>query len=324
MKTEVATVVERPQLPVYVVITPARNEASFIDLTLKSMVAQTVKPLKWVVVSDGSTDGTDEIVQKYVDVYPWIELVRVAERTERHFAGKVNAFNAGYERVYRLRYDIICNLDADISFPEDHFEFLLQKFATRPYLGVAGTAFIEGASLKYDYNVVSTEDVQGQCQLFRRKCFEEVGGYVPIKNGGIDVIPVYMARLKGWQTRTFTERTYVHHRLAGTAQSSVLGAFFRSGKKDSYLGAHPLWELLRSLYHMKQRPYITGGLMLLLGYVWEGLTGEDKPVPAELIAFRRKEQMQKLRAICRRSFFHTTTTTPDNSASRSSADVDEK
>jgi hypothetical protein len=104
--------------------------------------------------------------------------------------------------------------------------------------------------------------------------------------------------MKGWKTRTFTEKTYVHHRVAGTAQSSVLRAFFRSGKKDFYLGGHPLWEVLRSLYQMKHRPYVAGGIMLLSGYIWEGLTGEKKPIPAELVAFRRKEQMQKLRALC--------------------------
>lgn len=266
------------------------------------MASQTVTPLRWVIVSDGSTDGTDEIVQKYAAVHNWIELVRMPERTERHFAAKVYAFNAGYERVRGLSYEVIGNLDADISFGEDHFEFLLGKFAGDPSLGVAGTAFIEGASLKYDYSVVSIEDVQGQCQLFRRNCFEEVGGYIPIKNGGIDVIPVYMARMKGWHTRTFTERTYVHHRLAGTAESNVMLAFFKAGKKDYYLGSHPLWEVLRAFYQMKHRPYIAGGLILLSGYIWEGISGEEKPVPAELIVFRRKEQMQKLRAILRRTF----------------------
>src|SRR5882672_5997533 len=103
-------------LPTYVLITPARNEAEFIELTLKSVVAQTVRPLKWVIVSDGSTDGTDEIVQEYVSRHPWIELVRMRERKERHFAGKVDAFNAGLAKVTHLSYDVIGNLDGDVSF----------------------------------------------------------------------------------------------------------------------------------------------------------------------------------------------------------------
>ena len=293
----------------YVLITPARNEAAYIEQTLKSVTSQTVLPVRWIIVSDGSTDGTDEIVEKYMVRHPWIELVRMPERIERHFAGKVHAFNAGYARVKGLDYDIIGNLDADTSFAEDLFEFLLGKFAENPLLGVAGTAYIEGSSLKYDYNLFNLNDVVGACQLFRRRCFEEIGGYFPIKNGGIDVIPVYLARMKGWKTWTFTEKAYVHHRLSGTGQGSQTTAFFRSGKKDYYLGGHPLWEIFRCFYQMKHKPYIVSGLFVFAGYAWEFLKGEEYPVPGELVVFRRKEQMQRLRGMFRKfiSFKKTST-----------------
>jgi biofilm PGA synthesis N-glycosyltransferase PgaC len=296
MKNDVSTT----NLPPYVLITPARNEAAYIELTLKSMASQTVPPVKWVIVSDGSTDGTDDIVKKYTAEHDWIELVRMPERAERHFAGKVHAFNAGRARVDGLPYEIIGNLDADTSFGEDHFEFLLGRFAEQPALGVAGTAFIEGSSLKYDYNLVNRHDVQGQCQLFRRACFEEVGGYIPIKNGGIDTIPVYLARMKGWKTWTFTERTYVHHRIAGTGMGSRPGALFRQGKKDSYLGAHPLWEIFRCLYQMKSKPYIASGFLIFAGYAWGSLRERNNPVPVELVAFRKKEQMQRLKGMLKK------------------------
>src|SRR3981189_3660702 len=126
-------------LPTYVLITPARNEAQFVELTIKSMLAQTVLPLKWVIVSDGSTDGTDDIVRKYAGDHSWIELVRMPERTERHFAGKVFAFNAGYAKVKDLAYAAIGSLDADISFNEDYFSFLLGKLGEDPALGLVGT-----------------------------------------------------------------------------------------------------------------------------------------------------------------------------------------
>src|SRR5206468_12927982 len=112
-----------------VLLTPARNETKFIELTLKSVAAQTLRPLKWVIVSDGSTDGTDELVQPYASRHPWIELVRMAERKERHFAGKVHAFNAGLARVAHLDYEVIGNLDGDVSFDEDYFDFLMRRFA---------------------------------------------------------------------------------------------------------------------------------------------------------------------------------------------------
>src|SRR5271154_5339692 len=106
----------------YVLITPARNEAAFIETTIQSVVAQTLLPLRWIIVSDGSTDGTDDIVKKYAAENPWMELVRMPERQERHFAGKVHAFNAGYARVKDLGYDVIGNLDGDTSFDGDYFE----------------------------------------------------------------------------------------------------------------------------------------------------------------------------------------------------------
>src|SRR5437879_13491260 len=110
-----------PSLPTFVLITPARNEAQFIEMALKSVIAQKVGPVKWIIVSDGSTDGTDEIVRKYAADHPWIELVRMPERHERHFAGKVYAFNAGYARVQHLNYEIIGNLDADVSFDDEEY-----------------------------------------------------------------------------------------------------------------------------------------------------------------------------------------------------------
>lgn len=282
--------------PAYVLITPARNEAQFIELTLSSMVKQTCLPVKWVIVSDGSSDGTDEIVSKYTQDHPWIELLRMPERTERHFAGKVYAFNAGYARVKDLNYDVIGNLDADISFDPDYLAFLMDKFAANPKLGVGGTPY-EERNTQYDYRFVSIEHVPGACQLFRRKCFEDIGGYSPIKGGTIDSIATMSARMKGWETRAFPEKTCVHHRESGTAQSGMLTARFKRGAKGYAVGNHPLWELFRTAYQMTKRPYVIGGLALLSGYVWALIRRPARPVPPELVAFQRREQMQRLRKL---------------------------
>lgn len=293
---------EITHFPAYVLISPAKNEAAFIELTLQSMVAQTIQPVKWVIVSDGSTDGTDEIVRKYTTQYSWIELLQMPERAERNFAGKVYAFNAGYDTLRNLKYEIIGNLDADISFGSDHFEFLLGKFVDNPQLGVAGTAFIEDKTLAYNYKIVNIEHVSGQCQLFRRECFEAIGGYVPIKGGGVDWTAVTTARMRGWKTRTFTEKSFVHHRTMGTAMSTVLAARFRSGKQDYYLGGHPIWEILRSIYQTNKKPYLFGGVFLLAGYCWATLTAVEKAVSKDLEAFLRKEQMQRLRMLVKKRF----------------------
>ena len=255
-------------LPAYVVITPARNEAEFIELTLKSMVAQTVCPAKWVIVSDGSTDGTDAIVSKYAEENPWIELLRMPERKERHFAGKVMAFNAGYASAKDVSHDVIVSLDADISFPPDYFEFLLGKLADDGSLGLVGTPFEDSQRETYDYRFVSIEHVSGACQVFRRQCFEDIHGYTPVKGGGIDHIAVLTARMKGWKTRSFVERVCRHHRAMGTAQRGTLAARFRFGMQDYALGGHPLWQIFRVVYQMTKKPYLLGGAMLGAGYCW--------------------------------------------------------
>jgi glycosyltransferase involved in cell wall biosynthesis len=280
---------------IYVLITPARNEEAYIEKTIQSFISQTVLPEKWVIVSDGSTDRTDEIVRKYVAQYSWIELIRMPERRERHFAAKVNAFNAGYEKIKNINYDIIGNLDADLSFEQDYMEFLLGKFIQYPELGVVGTPFIEHASQPYDYHFSNIEHVSGACQLFRRECFEAIGGYTPIKGGGVDWVAVTTARMKGWKTRTFPEKTIFHHRAMGTGKGNVLMARFRLGKEDYYEGSHPLWELFRAIYQMKFNPFILGGLFMISGYVAAFLQRMDRPVSPELIAFYRKEQMQRLK-----------------------------
>jgi glycosyltransferase involved in cell wall biosynthesis len=258
-------------------------------------VAQSVRPLKWVIVSDGSTDGTDEIVSRYAVAHEWIELLRMPERRERHFAGKAHAFNAGKARADGLPYDMIANLDADITFDRDYFNFLLTKLAADPLLGVAGTPYAEKTGEIFDYRFTSLDHVSGACQVFRRECYEAIGGYVPVKVGAVDCIAVITARMKGWKTQTFTGKVCQHHRTIGTAQRGPTHANFMNGVMDHAIGNHPLWELFRTAYQMSKKPYVLRGLALGAGYLWAYLQHAQRPVSPELIVFYRKEQMQRLK-----------------------------
>ena len=284
----------------YILITPARNEAAFIEKTLDSMIAQTVLPERWVVVDDGSSDRTAEIVESYARHHPWIELLRRPQRPDRNFASKAHAVNAGLERVSSLQFDIMGNLDADVSFEPDYMEFLLRKFSDDPELGVAGTPFTQDGD--YDSSKDSFEGenyVAGPCQLFRYRCFQDIGGYVPNRAGGIDWIAVMTARMKGWKVRAFPEKRYHHHRTLGTAGRGALRALFSYGEKDYYLGGSPVWQLFRVAYRMTKKPVLTGGLALLFGYCWAALRRMKRPVTPELMRFHRREQMKKLKAILR-------------------------
>ena len=280
----------------YVLITPARNEERYIQKTLESMTSQSRPPLRWVVVSDGSTDGTDRLVSEYARTRGWIQLVRLPEKRDRDFAAKVSCFNAGLEQVKDLPFDVIGSLDADISFNSDYFEFLISRFEDNPRLGVGGTPFVEHGQ-HYDYRFTNIEHVSGACQMFRRECFDAIGGYVPIRGGGIDWVAVTTARMKGWQTRTFTEKTCLHHRPMGTGSGSLLGGIFRHGQKDYYLGGHPLWQVARAAYQTTRPPFVVGGATLLAGYMWAAVRRRRRPISEDLIRFHRREQMIRLKTM---------------------------
>jgi glycosyltransferase involved in cell wall biosynthesis len=280
-------------------VTPARNERQLIEGTIRSVVAQTYLPARWIIVSDGSTDGTDELVKGFAAEFKWIELLRMPERRDRSFAAKATSFNAGYERLKSARFDLIANLDADITFDPDYLEFLVSKFAEMPRLGVGGTPFIEDArqpqNHSYAHRFADLQHVSGACQMFRRECLEELGGYMKIKGGGIDWVAVTTARMNGWQTRTFPEKTCFHHRKMGTAGRNPLMARFHHGQEDYNVGQHPLWQVLRGVFQMRQKPFVLGGLFLMLGYFWAMVKRVPRPISPELISFHRAEQMARLR-----------------------------
>jgi len=282
----------------YVLITPARNEAKFIEKTIQSVIRQSVLPARWVIVNDGSTDNTSSIVRPYLANHDWIKLIDFPVRKERNFAAKVHAFNAGQEMVSDIDYEVIGNLDADVSLDPDHFEFLLNQFRKDPELGVAGTVFTEETGYSSETDSFEGQNhVSGQCQLFRRECFAEIGGYCANKTGGIDWMAVTTARMMGWKTRSFREKSFFHHRSMGTAERGRLASSFSYGEKDYYLGGHPLWEIFRVAYRMTKSPYLVDGLALGAGYIWALLGRQKRPVSTELMRFHRREQMQKLRNI---------------------------
>ena len=284
---------------VYVLVTPACNEEQYIETTIQCVIAQTVLPARWVIVSDGSTDRTNEIVDRYTDKHDWIQLVKKPRQTHRCFASMVKAFNSGYRNAKSVRHDIVGKLDADFAFESKYFEWLLSKFSMDPKLGVAGTPFLEEGCDSQTSGMFDKEHVYGGCQLFRKECFEDIGGY-PVVKACSSVVANMTARMRGWKTRCYTDMVCRHLRRLSTADQSIYAAKLQYGWKDYYLGNHPLWEIFRSIYQMKNEPRILGGFLLLSGYVWSYVKREKRDVPEELIKFRRKEQIQRIKSMIRR------------------------
>ena len=212
----------------YVLISPARNEEKYIAKTMESVINQTVLPIKWVIVSDGSTDSTDQIVSWYATSHEYIQLLRVSNREKRDFSSKVNAFKAGVRQLNGLEYDFIGNLDADVSFEPDYFERVLEKFAENEKLGIGGGKVLELQNGDYKERTGDRPFVvAGAVALFRRRCYEEVGGFIPLKVGGEDSVAQISARMKGWEVKPFSELKVLHHRATGMGAGNVWGVRFR-------------------------------------------------------------------------------------------------
>lgn len=285
----------------YVLVTAAYNEERYIEPLLQSVVAQTAPPLCWIVVSDGSTDRTDEIVLQYAAKAPFLRLYRVTEDHPRNFAAQVHAINTGLRQLRDLDYEFVGNLDADITLEPDYFEKLMEKFSADPGLGLAGGDVWERAANQEfaPRDIATTMAVPHACQFFRRQVFDEIGGaYVPLPYGGPDTYAEVAVRRLGWRVSTFRDIKVYHHRPTNGAEG-VLKGCFRQGKMDYSLGMLPLFEVLRLLRRARARPLLRGALYRGAGFVQSWWKREARAVPPEFIEFLREEQRQRLRGMLR-------------------------
>jgi len=278
----------------FVIITPAHNEEAFIAKTIQSVVSQTVLPLRWVVVNDGSTDSTSRIVEQYRANHRFIVLINVGRTGGRHFGNKVNAFNTGLTQVQHLEYEYIGNLDADISICRDYYEKILHEFVRDPKLGIAGGMVSSNINGKFISQNVALDSVAGAVQLFRRECFEQIGGYLTLPLGGIDAAAEIMARMWGWKVQTFPKLSVSEYRRTGTATARPLLSRIKEGQRLYSLGYGFLFFCLRCVYRSMERPKIVGSAAALFGYVAALIRRNPKVLSIEVIQYLRAEQRAKL------------------------------
>lgn len=278
----------------YVVITPARDEEQTIELTIHSLFAQTVPPLRWVIVNDGSTDRTRELVERRLGERPWLELV---DRSDRGFralgGGVVEAFQEGLARVQDQPWDYVVKLDADLSFGPRYFENLLARFAANPRLGMASgkTFLLDGAHKRIEW--CHDEHVRGPAKMYSRACFEAIGGLEPRR--GWDMIDETRAQMLGYETRSFVEEELIHHRPIDARQAHVLRSRFEMGKLYHFLGYHPLYHAVRSARSaLEDYPRPLGGFALLTGYAFAALSRSQRYAP-DYVAFVRRRQLERMK-----------------------------
>ncbi|MFZ6775230.1 glycosyltransferase [Undibacterium sp. Ji83W] len=251
-----------------VIIAPVRDEADLIRLTLDSMVAQTVRPVEWIIVDDGSQDGTADIVREYAAKHPFIRLVQRPDRGFRKVGGGVvAAFKFGITQIEHQDYEYIAKLDGDMSFGPRYLECMFEQFALEPKLAaVSGKVYREEEGQKIE-EIIIDEHVAGQFKLYRRTAFEEIGGFVEeVLWDGIDV---HTARMKGWTTKSFlhTDAILMHHRLMGSSDKNVYRGRLRWGRGIWFMGYHPLYALASGIFRMREKPFVIGGLLIIAGYL---------------------------------------------------------
>lgn len=281
----------------YVVITPAHNEEPFIERTITSVIDQTVRPLKWVIVNDASTDRTREIVERYTTEHTFIQLLNLERAAGRHFGNKVRAFNQGLAEVRDLKFDYIGNLDADISFEPAYFESILREFANDWKLGIAGGIVYTKVGDKFITYDKTLDSVGGAVQLFRRRCFQDIGGYPSLPYGGIDTAAEVTARMKGWTVRKFPSLRVLEHRRTGSAQRGLLRAKVREGQRMYSMGYGSTFYFLRCVFRAFDSPFIIGSIAALFGYMDSLFCRRPVVLSEDVVAYLKAEQRQRLKRL---------------------------
>jgi poly-beta-1,6-N-acetyl-D-glucosamine synthase len=277
----------------YALVTAAYNEERFIEDTIQSVIAQDLLPAVWAIVSDGSTDRTDEIVRRYATRYSFIHWIRRERDHNREFASKVFALNVAFSSLPQGKVEFVGVLDADVSLDPNYFSVLLKRFVDDPGLGLAGGWYFEEARGKYRPCWGSSlRSIPGGIQMFRQDCYRAIGGLLPIEYGGEDWYAEIMARKCGWSVRSFSDLHVRHLRVTGT-RGSKLRYCYREGIMDFALGSHPLFEVAKIGKRITSQPYVLGALARLLGFMVAHLSVE-RMIPPDVISFLRKEELARL------------------------------
>lgn len=277
--------------PVYHIITPAHNEAEYLPRVIEGVAAQTLKPGKWVIVDDRSTDTTWDVIQAAAQKYSFIKPLQVRGGSERALGGNVvRVFNLGLARAGDGA-DFVVKMDADVLLPPDYFTRLLARFQEDPRLGIASgkTYNLQGGAWVLER--IADTHVTGACKTYRRPCLADMGGLIPIL--GWDILDLVQAHRCGWQTRSFKDLPLYHLRLTGSA-TGMARANLRYGRCYYGIRAHPLFVLAKALYRALERPYFAS-LLIPVGYLLAALRQEKRLDDLNLAEFLRHEQLNRLR-----------------------------
>lgn len=276
----------------YAIVTAARDEEQFIEATISSVTRQTIQPVEWVIVDDGSTDNTGSIIDQYAKRFPWI---RPVHRPNRGFrkpgGGVVDAFYDGYNTLQDREWEFIVKLDADLSFSEDYFERCFGRFDQEPRLGIGGGGIYHDLGGKLRLQASPRFHVRGATKIYRRSCWEAIGELW--RGPGWDTIDEVKANLLGWETKTFEDLRLHHHRFTGSADG-LLHDNVKHGVVCYICGYHPLFLAASCVYRLMKKPYVVGSMAICYGYLKGYLTRAPRVNDKRLIHYVQTQQLRRL------------------------------
>jgi glycosyltransferase involved in cell wall biosynthesis len=276
----------------YVIISPVRDEEQYIEKTIRSVVAQTILPIRYVIVNDGSSDKTGSIIDEYARKYPWVSAVHRADRGFRNSAGgEVDAFYEGYKTLNGAAWDFIVKLDGDLSFDPGYFEQCISNFDAEENLGIGGGDIYNLEHDKLELEHDPQFHVRGAAKMYSRECWEALKGMYAIN--GWDTLDEVKANMLGWKTRTFTNLKIVQHRPTGRAVGSWKNAV-KNGVGGYTAGYHPLYMVLKCLKRLFLKPYVVESAGLMYGFLKGYLTRMPQVDDKNLIRYLRRQQLNKL------------------------------
>ncbi|MBK8814684.1 MAG: glycosyltransferase [Methylococcaceae bacterium] len=287
----------------YALLTAAKNEEKDISHAIQSVIQQTIRPVAWFIVDDGSIDHTAEIIRQYAAHHSFIRLITREGGQTRSFGSKDKAINMAYELAKELSFSYIGVQDADIAVTRaDYYEQVMTAFSSEPRLGIAGGYIYERKGENWLPRFANSPDsVAGGVQMFRRACFEQIGGYIPLPFGGEDWLAQIDALRTGWKVYALPELPAYHYRPTSSAGGRIRG-LFRLGMMDASFGSHPLFELFKCAKRFGERPWILSSSVRLSGYVWWNLSRRRPLLHADKVAFLRDQQLKKV--FCLLKFNH--------------------
>ncbi len=276
----------------YIIISPIRDEEAHVEKTIKSVVSQSIRPVQWIIVDDGSTDKTGTIIDRIAYEYPWITVIHRKDRGHRKAgSGVIEAFYEGVNAIINRSWAYIVKLDGDLSFQPDYFERCFVEFKTNPKLGIGGGKVFNIINKKLVWERHPMFHVRGATKIYRRECWEGIGRLIPAP--GWDTLDEIKANMKGWETVTFAGIGIIHHRYTGAADGSWRDAV-KNGLSDYICGYHPFWMLAKCLKRLGTRPYVIGSLGHLYGFVNGYVKKVSQVDDRALIRYLRQQQLKRL------------------------------